>query len=1237
MRRQTIAPSEDSVLNWEKWNAANSPTVRAAAQTILEDRGALGLIEAARLGELRNGKPANAGDWVSQRTRQILDDRKAAGVEMPPADAENQAVRELATLATVGVWTGTGLIAPPGSLGAAIRGPTEVVGVDKDGVFLTRQAPVTEAALAALSVPQFLLAGKAEDIYRAATSSDEKPTGAVQPGQERVRTNLERIAERRDFSQLARDVIPPASTTAGRALMATGAAAADILTPDPFTLAAAPLKMAGVSPRLARALEQVANLNPRSMQEARWLESLVDTTADADRALEAAIRSDSPARAAAALADGKAGLADEVQLRVRERYAEVGDAPPPEVDLVFDRKLTPEQRAAAIEKASKDAQLAQITREEMQAIRNELEYVPFAAKKAGAEAQALREIVAGPKLVATATKPLRALITGGDELAEWEAKGVGPALRAELIRAQRAMDNAAGAARARAPKISTVDEANAWLAQRHADRMAARSAELGVPLEPRQITRLTEDDLPRLQEAFVEQATQQAGRDALVLPRSPARAQADRWYRNYRDSVKQSKIDTITLEAPEARAPLPPASVRRQLKPQYEGQFDLGNLDPFTGAGNLDVRYLPRSLRDELAQYARKAAKGATDGGAVSDRVLGTWAGMVTRGLTELRPGYFVNNMFGNTEQVFQNLGLGVAVKNAVRSELVNILPVSTGLAQLAAREGARAVGGNWLAALASTVPAGLAGTARGAAVVKKVADTLASAGDKLTRLLHLAQYDIATPKIIDAAEGAAKIAGETYTYKMLHDIAVRYGVLEGGEAAATKGLFANLPLPSTGVSNIAEAVGNRQRVGLFATLLDQGMKPVDAAEATVKALYDYRYSMSEGDRRTLVRVLVPFWRWQKNANRQLLGAFNSQYGIWRLKAYNTGRMKAADLIDSMYGDYDERGVAKRRMSDEEQAQYADVEGLLEAIRKEKGWTQTRLNRWLREEYDPSDTSQFWSGFKAPPDITEQRVRAGLNVAQAFAAPMQGDWKRDAADYNRDAALARVGRVDDSTLLAFAMPPGGMEGAAKWVAALTAAPVSAVADALNPAVESRILGYTMDSLAPDRAPVPDAILNLLGARGRRSAEITPELYNALSAIPGIASMLPADAEAQAAPTGRGTSRISYKVTDPVLVEILAKTPLGQLDQLMASPAQAARTSEEDPNQASRIAAEWARRVAKAAGLSVRPIRPGGARYSAAEQRSDRALQVPTPKRGSEAQMNTALEEQKTNEAAGVVP
>ena len=129
-----------------------------------------------------------------------------------------------------------------------------------------------------------------------------------------------------------------------------------------------------------------------------------------------------------------------------------------------------------------------------------------------------------------------------------------------------------------------------------------------------------------------------------------------------------------------------------------------------------------------------------------------------------------------------------------------------------------------------------------------------------------------------------------------------------------------------------ADAWSDLERTGGAVTLMEMGFTPDHAAQIVVKAVYDYRGSMTQGDRSLLRRILMPFWAFRKNATIQTLDLLASPRGRFVASALlKMPRMTAeaitTALYDSLLNPYDVNTTA---MSGAQRDAYYEMRGFFE-------------------------------------------------------------------------------------------------------------------------------------------------------------------------------------------------------------------------------------------------------------------------------------------------------------------
>jgi len=239
----------------------------------------------------------------------------------------------------------------------------------------------------------------------------------------------------------------------------------------------------------------------------------------------------------------------------------------------------------------------------------------------------------------------------------------------------------------------------------------------------------------------------------------------------------------------------------------------------------------------------------------------------------------------------------------------------------------------------------------------------------------------------LEGDTGFVPLGGNVYTYKELRDIAVEEGIfasfdttqlsnsvqragrtmindrgqelskLGKGKSVASHYASQTSDFLTQVVADTSEAWGERERLGAMISLMETGMEPRTAARLTIDALYDYAGSMSKMDRAWFVSLALPFWAFQKNANRQFLDTLFSPSGVYRMGVIRRGTERSADaLTEIMWSSVsDEYGVDQRAMEENAPELYQDYMFLKKQI--EDGYkgnvpedVRIGMNQWLRGE-----------------------------------------------------------------------------------------------------------------------------------------------------------------------------------------------------------------------------------------------------------------------------------------------
>lgn len=349
--------------------------------------------------------------------------------------------------------------------------------------------------------------------------------------------------------------------------------------------------------------------------------------------------------------------------------------------------------------------------------------------------------------------------------------------------------------------------------------------------------------------------------------------------------------------------------------------------------------YVPRMVRERMAAAIGRVFTPAAD----STKSPLSWFKLaVTRGALTSKPGYLLNNMPGDSEQVLLACGFDTALKTAIRAEGTSVVGLVRaavpGLAGAATQMALGTAAGGTARVLAATgveiglgvVMAGLAGKNKGA-----LSKTLAAGGDvgerlgrKLADLLGVGSFRLEIGKVMEGDNAIVRIGDQMWTARELRMKAIEGGVYDSfdrAELVAPVGALAKwFQMPIDGVGHLAETISLRRRMGLYVTLIEDGIAPEQAARTVTDALFDYRAVLSESENKFLREVLLPFWSWQKSMNRLIVKSVTSPMGAYRMKVA-TSIGHAGDHMGAEAPSFegDDIGLMTSYMDKDEQAAYA--------------------------------------------------------------------------------------------------------------------------------------------------------------------------------------------------------------------------------------------------------------------------------------------------------------------------
>ena len=228
----------------------------------------------------------------------------------------------------------------------------------------------------------------------------------------------------------------------------------------------------------------------------------------------------------------------------------------------------------------------------------------------------------------------------------------------------------------------------------------------------------------------------------------------------------------------------------------------------------------------------------------------------------------------------------------------------------------------------------------------EKIRETLQKGGDRLAHnigsFLSQSKWRVDVNDVLKGGDGHVTIAGNVYTHKQLRQMAIEEGIFSSFDQSELSSAIGNMldeyrhlientsGVPSSvanlakdghrvlsqNIDDIAEAWGERERLGAMITLMERGVPPRRAARLTIDALYDYAGTMSRGDRHFIVSLFLPFWAFQKNANQQFIRRAFSPEGAYRMGVLRRGAEYGSQALETLWfgATYDPYGVDVRSM-----------------------------------------------------------------------------------------------------------------------------------------------------------------------------------------------------------------------------------------------------------------------------------------------------------------------------------
>jgi hypothetical protein len=686
----------------------------------------------------------------------------------------------------------------------------------------------------------------------------------------------------------------------------------------------------------------------------------------------------------------------------------------------------------------------------------------------------------------------------------------------------------------------------------------------------------------------------------------------------------------------------------------------------------LDVDYyIPRQARERMAASLSRATFRPSEqvtAGDAFDVMFRYMKLRMTRGNFFIRQRYFMMNTVDHFNAMAYTAGFGVAAASTARviAQDLIVLPGFRELIELSRR-------------IPGAESAPFVGKYLTPYAMEKIRANLQSGGDvvaqKIGTMLSVSKYRVEVNPILEGSEGVFEIGGKVYRHRDIRDIAVEEGVfasfdtrelqrviLREGQfvqtavgdsslATASKSrlaLFKNVLADwERSTTDIAEAWGERERLGAMVTLMEFGYDPRVAARLTTQALFNYSQSMTKGDRAWYVGILLPFWAFQKNANRQVFDLMFSPWGAYRMMAIKRMRDRSADLLTNILYNttVDDYGIDVDSMPPELQDSYY---GIITAFEQSYGPNgpspeQKRAMRYLLA--GRAMDVEKGKLMMASAEIQRLRMAGGFADLQKFApfsipepsASGRSGYVRDRSGVAVTFPRTEATRIyysmlgDNHAYMELFWPESTIEAGMRWhtqVAATMLLTTAKGVDALTPVDltpygidEVSILGVAKPILDPERSPVLGPLLagEFTSPPPKRIAQAaTPEVWTkvhpmlgkmmddlygtAFLRVPAIQDPLLADAEGRIVVSPEQMEEIKrlqeqypdvavlkdqrYYVPGGVWATAFENSPLGELNSLLLR-------WEQEPLERADIRGEmlrWARAYAGADVLLTAPSR-----------------------------------------------
>ena len=325
--------------------------------------------------------------------------------------------------------------------------------------------------------------------------------------------------------------------------------------------------------------------------------------------------------------------------------------------------------------------------------------------------------------------------------------------------------------------------------------------------------------------------------------------------------------------------------------------------------------YVPEVASLKMGQALRQGMPRLDDvqGGVESafNAVVNLYKRGLTSGLGLARPRYYRQNIWGDAEQAAAALGFGMGARTWARQRGQALL----------------------------TYP-GVANVLHELDVQGWALDAVQRLGDRIAKWGSVTGKSVRVSDILKGGDKVMELGGRFYTAEDLLRIAISRGVTDSFDTTVisrrllndwvdrTPGVGhvvrASRRMFITPIDEFAQGVSLRARMGLYASLIESGRSPEDAAKLVTDVLFDYSTTITAADRNWMIKVVMPFWGWQKNANRFLFNTMLNPRMAYRLNVMRKLPTAAGDATTYLLyrRNYDEAGINEELLTPPQRERY---------------------------------------------------------------------------------------------------------------------------------------------------------------------------------------------------------------------------------------------------------------------------------------------------------------------------